>query len=329
MPTKPSEDTPARPKLKIGLRPVIILVVTLVVVVLVVDRLAGGQEVWVTLRTGNTTWIAAATVMAIVQVMLGVLRWQLMLATMGYRVSFWQGLNATLATYPLVVVTPSRANEFLRAYAVRDTVPIVASTSSTLGEKVIDLLGLLLVAAIGAASHGLWVWAGAMLLLAALEVAVVAAIMRARHWVKSLPFFKRRSAKVEQLFEAFVAMKERPLRTLGVTAVSLTIRLGVVVIGYALLRAFGSEVTLGQTFATWPLAVLIGLLPLTLAGMGTRDAAFVYLLKSSLGVDVAQAAVVSSTLAYSAIVFWFFAAVGIPFMLREAARSRESVASPE
>jgi hypothetical protein len=64
-------------------------------------------------------------------------------------------------------------------------------------------------------------------------------------------------------------------------------------------------------------------LPLTLAGMGTRDAMFMYLL-SERGHLVTRVNVLAATMGYSAISVGAFAVIGLPFMIRELGRAREA-----
>jgi uncharacterized membrane protein YbhN (UPF0104 family) len=64
-------------------------------------------------------------------------------------------------------------------------------------------------------------------------------------------------------------------------------------------------------------AILAGLLPVTLGGLGTRDAAFIYLLRTVAG-RAAGASVLAATIGYSAVAMWSFAIVGLPFMVSAA-----------
>jgi hypothetical protein len=58
-------------------------------------------------------------------------------------------------------------------------------------------------------------------------------------------------------------------------------------------------------------------MPVTLGGMGTRDAAFLYLLRTVAG-HPAGAGVLAATMGYSAVALWSFAIVGLPFMVSAA-----------
>src|SRR4029077_4803186 len=120
------------------------------------------------------------------------------------------------------------------------------------------------------------------------------------------------------LFLAFDALLAAPARLAAASAVSLGIRGLTLGITVALLRAVDADVDLFDTCALWPVATLVGLVPVTLAGMGTRDATFLYLL-SVRGPLVPRAGALAATMGYSAIAVGFFAIVGLPFMVRETA----------
>ena len=275
------------------------------------------------MRSARLDWVAASFAMATAGVLLGALRWQVVLESMHYRLGFGRALVAVLATWPLVVVTPSRAADFLRAVAVRRTVPLAAGTGSVLAEKVVDMSLLLLMAALGAAVEGLWLWAaltGAA--LAGLALAVTILVVH-RGKLARLPWLRSHAEKVEDLFRAFDALFASPGRLVATCVLSVVIRGLTLAITFALLRAVGADVDLFDTCALWPVATLIGLLPLTLAGMGTRDATFMYLL-AERGHLLTRVNVLAATMAYSLLNVGAFAVIGLPFMMHALARAEGS-----
>ena len=262
-------------------------------------------------------WVAAAFAMATAGLLLGALRWQIVLESMHYRLGFTRSLVAVMATWPLAVVTPSRANDLLRAFVVRRTVPLAAGTGSVLAEKVVDMSWLLAMGAAGAALESLWLWSAAIAGVLAIELAGVAVLVTHRRTFSRWPIFRAHAQRIEDFFVAFDALFASPRRLAAACAVSLVIRGLTLGITFALLRAVDADVDLFDTCALWPVATLVGLVPVTLAGMGTRDATFMYLL-GARGHLVTHAGVLAATMGYSAIAVGFFAVVGLPFMLRES-----------
>jgi glycosyltransferase 2 family protein len=77
------------------------------------------------------------------------------------------------------------------------------------------------------------------------------------------------------------------------------------------LRAASGSADTALLWSRVPMAIFIGLLPITFAGVGTRDAAMVYFLAATTGEGVAMALGVFATLRYVLV-----ALAGLPFMLR-------------
>jgi glycosyltransferase 2 family protein len=320
------EDEPRRAQpTRRTLRFALAVAATAVVMALLVHQFGSGLGE--TMRGARLDWAMASFAMATAGVLLGALRWQVVLESMHYRLGFWRALVAVLATWPLVVVTPSRAADFLRAVAVRRTVPLAAGTGSVLAEKVVDMALLLLLAALGAAVEGLWLWGA--LTAAALAGLVVSVVLLVTHRSKvaRLPLLRAHAQKIEDLFLAFDALFASPRRLIATCALSLVIRVLTLAITFALLRAVGAQVGLFDTCALWPVATLIGLLPLTLAGMGTRDAMFMYLL-AERGHLLTRVNVLAATMGYSLLNVGAFAVIGLPFLMHELGRSQGRAPEP-
>jgi len=81
----------------------------------------------------------------------------------------------------------------------------------------------------------------------------------------------------------------------------------------SLIQAFGGGVSWGHAFAIYPVAVLAGLVPLTVSGIGTRDAAFVFLLSGLLAAE--EATFVG--LGYTLFAYWILSLVSLPVLFAE------------
>ncbi len=297
------------------------LLLTVGVLWVLLRRFGGSPTFEAVVRGADAAWVGIAFLEASACVVLGTERWRLVLAAMGYELPFRRALEAVLAAWPLAMVTPSRANDLLRPLAVRDVIPVAAGTGSVLAEKALDLLVLLLFAGAGAAVEGLWTWALAAGVLCVLEIAVVWLVVTRRGWLERLPLLRRRGAAIEQLFGAFAALRRAPRQLVMLALVSFVIRFLTVAVTHALLISVGARVRLLDTITLWPVATLVGIAPLTLAGIGTRDAAFIHLLAEH-GSHAEPAHVLAATVGYSAVAIGSFAIAGLPFMIRETLRMR-------
>lgn len=303
------------------LRFVVTAAITALLLVVLVRSFADVGAFVAAARDARPAWVLASFAASAVCLLLTVVRWRLVLSAMGYALGFGRALAVVLATWPLAVVTPSRANDLLRPVAVRDVVPLAVGAGAAVAEKAVDLLLLLFVAALGAALQGLMVWAGLITLVLGAEVVVLVLLFRRRAWLSRLPLLRRRPEAVASLADALGAMARAPGKLAAVACASLGIRFFTVVITHTLLVAVGAPVTWFETLTLWPAAMLVGVAPLTLGGMGTRDAAFLALL-AARGTHVDASSVLVATVGYSAIATWSFAVLGLPWMIREGLASR-------
>jgi uncharacterized protein (TIRG00374 family) len=298
-------------------------VVTAIVLALLVHGFGTATGFFAAARRARPAWVAASFAAATVCTLLTTVRWQLVVAAMGYRLPFRRALEVVLATWPLAVITPSRANDLLRPLAVRDLVPLTAGAGGVVAEKAIDLGLLLAVAAAGAAYGALWTWTGVITLVLLLEVFVVVMVVTRRQALARLPLLRRRPQTVDELFEALSAMGRAPGKLASIATVSLLIRFFTVVVSHTLLVAVGADIPFLQTLTLWPAAMLVGVAPLTLGGMGTRDAAFLALLAEH-GTHVDASTVLVATVGYSVVGTWSFALIGLPWMIRETLTVRSA-----
>jgi len=303
-----------------GWRLALTLAFTLALLAVLVHSFGGRRDLLEAARRARPSWVAMAFAASGACMLLSVVRWKLVLGGMGCTLPFRRALEVVLATGPLAAVTPSRTADLLRPLAVRDMVPLAIGTASVLAEKAVDLIVLLALAACGAIADGLWGFAWvivAMLVVAVSAVGIVAGNVGRRAWLERLPVLRRRPEMVDQLFIALAALKRvGGGRIVAIAASSLAIRVLTVAVTHALLIAVGADVPWTDTLALWPTAVLVSLIPVTLGGMGTRDATFLLLL-SERGTHVDDSSVLAATMGYSAVAIWAFAIVGLPFMFRE------------
>jgi hypothetical protein len=284
-------------------------------VALLIETTGGAGALVETYRHARLELAAIPLLMIGVNVLLSAVRWRIVLAAMGYRLSLGRALHAVLATWPLAVVLPSRAGDFVRALHIRDVAPPFATAGSVLAEKAVDVQSLCLLSIVGGASTGAWELAGVAtgVLLAAWAGAV--AVVRIGRNAAALPIVRRFPDKVAQLAAAFESLARDRAR-FGLTVLaSFAAWLNAVGILAVLLWMARLDLPLGAVASLWPLSVMAGMVPVTLGGLGTRDAAFLLLLAAT-GLQVHEASVLSATLGYALVASWLPALVGIPFMLR-------------
>lgn len=231
-------------------------------------------------------------------------KWQAMLKAMDYHLSFKDSFKIIMAAIPISTVIPAKAGDLIRAYYLKDKIPAVQVMGGVVTEHFIDVAVLAFYSFLGAVFLKNWLISGISSFIIFLIPVFFLVISR----IKFPP------GKWQERIEGFLRISKifirEPQKLLPVLFYALILWLHPVLIAKILFLALGVSVPLLYIAAVFPLAIFISLLPITVAGMGTRESAIIYFFSSwaspsvSLGVG----------LLYSLLAYWFPALVGLPFM---------------
>ena len=219
---------------------------------------------------------------------------------------FLVALRAVMMANVLNSFLPSKSGDVAKAVYVREHGGLAKGTGTVILERLVDLGVLGALGLFGLLVNGtLWgLVAGAGLLGGVLGIFLVVTLLP----VEKLPL----PDKVTQIlldlrtvFTRWLGHRAAILQTLGGSV--LTWSLGGFTV-FALAQAFGTGLGLGFAYAVFPLAILAGLVPVTVSGIGTRDAAFVALLGSQMSPE--QATLVG--LGYTLFAYWLLSLVSFP-----------------
>jgi uncharacterized protein (TIRG00374 family) len=203
---------------------------------------------------------------------------------------FGEANKLILAASSLNMVLPSKAGDIAKAYFMRDRGHLSGSLALSLVvfEKACDMLSLLLWCL-----FGLWLYpqkdaffwlmtgaiftglAGGILLLGSTQFANLFFRLGQKFAPKRLKLkFKQLEVAWTEMHDYFWRDRQQLLR---VTVISVFIWLLHLLQIWFFVLALNAWVPFLTNLALSPLAILAGLLPLTFAGVGTRDAALVFL----------------------------------------------------
>ena len=248
-------------------------------------------------------------------------RWRRMLLALGYDIPWRDCFNLIMAAWPMGTITPSKSGDLIKAWYLKDRAPAVPVLGSILTERVVDVLVLLALSLIGSAAFGrrsLALISGGALGAGLLGIFV---LLRFR-----LPLPRRLAAKVEPALGSLRLLSCSPgllAWVLCFTVLNWSASILQTVFAY---RALGVHVPVLFAAGALPIAIFIGLLPITLSGMGTRDRAIIVLFASVASADVS----LGVGILYSLFGYWLPALVGLPFLRQALPRaSRGEVAGQE
>ena len=267
-----------------------------VLLVVVLWKIGDPQKLWTTLKGAGLLELVAACLLILPAVHLKVERWRTLLRACGHRYSLGRAYQAFLASVYLGLLTPGHVGDALRVQYLRHDldVPYAEGLAISVMDRMCDVYTLLAFVAFGIV-HFATVLTGEVLFVAWVSVAVLALV----------PLALLLPGLAERLMGRVYARVARDPDGEGLACFLAVVRkqvgkplllampLSVAATGFNYAQGFcGSEALgLGLSFvdvmAMMAAASLLGLLPISVSGVGVREA-FLALLFPALGLAAAQ-----------------------------------------
>jgi uncharacterized membrane protein YbhN (UPF0104 family) len=254
-------------------------------------------------------WLALAFVVTALQPFLTSFRLQAYLQAGGQSKPFVRCLKSVFAAMSLNAVLPAKGGDLVKVTFLQDRPEDLAPLAGiALMERVFDILILCLLALAGSIYIGnpTTTWIS----LAALCAPVGALVLLGK--ADEVPVVGK---KLVRLASACRVSGKNPGLVLKGCLVAMVCWSTNLVVMYCLLNSVGASLGLPSVAAVTPLAIFVGLLPISISGMGTRDAALAQLLP-----EVAKETAYAGTFLYTAAVYWFLALLGLLFLGKETLR---------
>lgn len=250
----------------------------------------------------NYIFILAGFVVAFITIILGVLKWKVMLKDVGFFELFpVQVLGFTISNF-----TPGKAAEPAKAILlkIRKGIQVSSSLSSIIWERVSDIVAVILFSIIAITSLAVgsffWISAIGMAIFVAI-IAVSFAVLYSRRFgmklfrlVRKLPILRRLP---ENFMDSFYKVKIPKLRLAECFIIAFVTWAIEGIVLYLALAAFGVFISPLILIGIVSLSIVIGIASLLPGGLGTTEVVMIFLL-SLVGVE-------SSVAATAAIVFRF------------------------
>lgn len=293
--------------------------VTVLLIYALMEWLGGVSEVKGALGDAHWGWLALGLGLVVANLAVVTQRFRTVAEAMEYELGFRQCLEAILAAWPLGLLIPSRGGDFFRALVLRDDFPPWKCSGAIVAERIVDLQNLCLFVATGCVLMGRWSWALILLGAWAAGWGAVWAGVRMSQSVIEMEALASIRPKLQAAMEAFRALSQRPRALTFLMMISAAAWLNMMLLMAALFMAFGLEVMWPVLFAYWPLALVVGMLPITVGGVGTRDAAFVGIVAASHP-SLVGPALLAATLSYGVLTLLIPALLGLPLLIRHLFR---------
>ena len=236
---------------------------------------------------------------------LSALRWWYVLRGMEIEIGFKKSFQLVFGSWVLAIF-PGRIGDFVRVIGLPPDIPAQTSLSSVFFEKIIDILILLLFSLVGFLFAGNAI--GFMLILLSLIVIPLSIFLLPQYVIRVVPHFI--GEKIAFANKALIALVKKPSAILMASCMSGVNWFLSIIQVYFLFLAVGANVPIAEIFAWLPLAIFVGLIPITLAGMGIRDFALIYFFTPLASTNQ----ILGVGIWYSLLVYWFLAIIGLPWL---------------
>jgi uncharacterized protein (TIRG00374 family) len=256
-------------------------------------------EVAHAVRAGHWGWFVAGLALMGVAVVLGGLRWWLLLEGAQIEVSAWHAVRVFAASLVLNNLLPTAvAGDAVRTWVVgRDSGRLLGAAAATVVDKLTALtclFGLAWAAYVldrGEIPHSLvvvfaWVTAG---LLAAFAVAALAAA-GVRPILHRFP--ERLAAMARESWKLVRVWVDSPKLVVLLVGLGVVYQVLAVIVFILVGRTLGLELSFALTAVSASIVIVATLIPVSVGGLGIREGGFVLLLGQA-GIDAADATLVS------------------------------------
>lgn len=266
-------------------------------------------EVWAGLTGAEPRYVLAACAALALTVVVAAVKVKVVLSAVGLSVSARRCASAVLASATLNSFVPARGGDLFRALFLvdrKEDLPRVGG--AVVVERLIDVFalgGLAIGAAAFTATPGPALFIGI--------AACVLAVAGGGLLVAGVPFARGLADRLAAVLAQLRSHPGRLVLALGLSMVTWSCNTLVLA---ACLRAVGVELALPVVFANGPIAILAGVMPVSVAGIGTRDATLVLLLRD------AGDAVAAGGVLYTVVMYGILPLFGLAFLGRETLRRR-------
>ncbi|MBN2329466.1 MAG: flippase-like domain-containing protein [Candidatus Omnitrophica bacterium] len=234
------------------------------------------------------------------------IRWNLIANQIGARLGFRQSFIIIMAAWPLGTITPAKSGDLIKVLFLKNILPYSKTTGVILAERMMDVVALCIYGASAGLIYGFYrasLFTG-ILLMGVLLFFVIAASPLV-NWAPE----KWRSL-IQNVLEASMAIYRNLGTFFGILLITLVNWFCSILQTWCCYKAFQAEVPIFYIAAALPIAIFIGLIPVTLSGMGTRDSAMIFLFQKYAPYETNLAV----GILYSIFGYWLLAIIGVPFM---------------
>ncbi len=295
----------------------LVLFIITITIFLVLLSMIDLQDAAAAAAKANLWLLAFAAFISLIFPVLCAWRWYVLCRLLNTPLGFWESVKIIMAAWPLGAVTPAKSGDLIKVIYLQNRFPISLTGGIVLAERVVDVFVL----GIFALVFGWWMNVEAGIYTGILVIMGILCFFLTVYspWIDLIPAAFRDKAR--NVAMASRLMSSHPIALLWILLITGINWFLSVYQTWICYLALNTEVPFLLVAAAIPVAIFVGLLPITPAGMGTREAAIMMLFADYASNEVN----LSVGILYSIYGYWFLSLLGIPFMRSALSGSFEHI----
>lgn len=287
----------------------VIGIVFLLVILFSIDR----EKIWSILSKADPLWLAAALAVNAAAIVIKGFKWKTFFFEKKSKVSTLDCISGFLKGFFLSVITPGRVGDFARALFVKEKTGFPFAMASVILDRITDIALLLALSLVSLASFfyltGKWIISPFLVLalLLAMLIGLFYVLRQSKKGFFRSIFFslapERHRERIQNAYNEILSELQKTTRQPGLLLPGLLLGIAAwvlsAIIGFWIALSIGINLPFYFFGITVLLLALLEIIPITFAGLGTREAGAIFLF-STVGVSAETA------VAYS-LLFFFIA----------------------
>ena len=287
------------------LRTILVFLITIIIFFILFKNI-DIFSVYSILVNSDKSLLLISFVISLIVVIIVAKRWQLILKTIEFDISFKDASCIIMGTYPFALIAPSFSSDFFRAIPLREKIRISKVIGTSITERFFDFLILFIFLILGMALTGNFQFMTLALIF--LCLLTITYFLIKRHI--RLPIGETWNERINNIFLS-IRMMGSEKHTLSPILFYSFLLWGVSIIQTMILfDAVGLTIPVFDTMANIPIAIFIGQIPITFGGAGTRDAAIIFLFSAF----ASPQKLLAVGILYTLMRCWIMAIIGLPFL---------------
>jgi len=260
----------------------------------------GLSEIYTVILQIDKVYFAVAMLMTFLVVAIKGFKWWLVIKAHNVKYPLLKTIKVWLIGAFVGTLTPARAGEFIKIFYINEKTSTGRALSTVFVDRVIDMFALFVLTFLGMFSLFIWFGAVYTYIFIAIGIGVIVLLLlmnkKAMKFVVKpiintiIPKGKQHHFKnsFDDFYTAISQLKKKKATLAGILILTLGIWVVSISQGYLMIRALGLPVSFTFFLAIAPIVILITVLPISVIGLGTRDASLIFFF-SLLGISAASA----------------------------------------